>query len=119
MDVSFISIRLILPVAAGIMGENGRFYTLIKPQFEAGRERVGKKGVVRDPLVHQAVVEEIVAFCPSFGYQVNGLTFSPITGPEGNIEFLAYIEESSSHTAAVNKEIIKRVVEEAHFMLKK
>jgi len=119
MDVSFISIRLILPVAAGIMGENGRFYTLIKPQFEAGRERVGKKGVVRDPLVHQAVVEEIVAFCPSFGYQVNGLTFSPITGPEGNIEFLAYIEKSTSKTAAVNKELIKRVVDEAHYMLKK
>lgn len=119
MDVSFISIRLILPAAAEIMGENGRFYTLIKPQFEAGRERVGKKGVVRDPLVHQAIIEEIVDFCPSFGYQVNGLTFSPITGPEGNIEFLAFIERSSNQTAAVSKELIKTVVEEAHFMLKK
>ena len=119
MDVSFISIRLILPVAAGIMGKDGRFYTLIKPQFEAGRERVGKKGVVRDPLVHQAVLEEIVEFCPSFGYHVEGLTFSPITGPEGNIEFLANIAPISGVIAATHKEIIKTVVEEAHFMLKK
>ena len=119
MDVSFISIRLILPVAAQIMGENGCFYTLIKPQFEAGRERVGKKGVVRDPVVHQAVIEEIMDFCPSFGHQIIGLTFSPITGPEGNIEFLAHIVPTSSETSAINKTIINSVVEEAHFMLKK
>ncbi len=119
MDVSFISICLILPVAAKIMGEQGRFYTLIKPQFEAGRERVGKKGVVRDPLVHQAVLEEIVDFCPSFGFQVNGLTFSPITGPEGNIEFLAFIEKSSNQTESISSDLIKMMVEEAHSMLKK
>ena len=119
MDVSFISIRLILPVAASLMGENGRFYTLIKPQFEAGRERVGKKGVVRDPLVHQAVLEEIVDFCPGFSYQVKDLTFSPITGPEGNIEFLANIVPVSVDSAAISKDFIKTVVEEAHFVLRK
>ncbi len=119
MDVSFISIRLILPVAAGIMGESGRFFTLIKPQFEAGRDRVGKKGVVRDPAVHQAILEEIVDFTPGFGYQVLGLTFSPITGPEGNVEFLAHIAPRRETSPVLTRENIKKVVDEAHFMLKK
>ena len=119
MDVSFISIRLILPVAARIMGEVGRFYTLIKPQFEAGKERVGKKGVVRDPKVHIAVLEEIAAFAPSFGYQVQELTFSPITGPEGNVEFLAHIAPFATDIPAVSPENIKKLVEEAHFRLQK
>jgi 23S rRNA (cytidine1920-2'-O)/16S rRNA (cytidine1409-2'-O)-methyltransferase len=119
MDVSFISIRLILPVAAGIMGESGRFFTLIKPQFEAGKDRVGKKGVVRDPAVHQAVLEEIVDFAPSFGFQVKGLTFSPITGPEGNMEFLAHIAPKCGDMAEISREYIKNVVDEAHFTLKK
>lgn len=119
MDVSFISIRLILPVAAGIMGESGRFYTLIKPQFEAGKDRVGKKGVVRDPAVHQAVLEEIMDFAPSFGYQVLDLTFSPITGPEGNVEFLAYIAPKRWDMAEMSRENIKKIVDEAHFTLKK
>ncbi len=119
MDVSFISIRLILPVAAGIMGESGRFYTLIKPQFEAGKDRVGKKGVVRDPKVHQAVLEEIVDFTPSFGYQVLGLTFSPITGPEGNMEFLAHIVPKRGDMPEISRENMKKIVEEAHFTLNK
>jgi 23S rRNA (cytidine1920-2'-O)/16S rRNA (cytidine1409-2'-O)-methyltransferase len=119
MDVSFISIRLILPVAAGIMGESGQFFTLIKPQFEAGRDRVGKKGVVRDPAVHQAVLEEIVDFAPSFGFHVKGLTFSPITGPEGNMEFLAHIAPKRGDTTEISREYIKKVVDEAHFTLKK
>lgn len=89
MDVSFISIRLILPVAAAIMGEKGRFLTLIKPQFEAGRGQVGKNGVVREKEIHQRVLGEICAFAPSFGWHVENLTFSPIKGPAGNIEFLA------------------------------
>jgi 23S rRNA (cytidine1920-2'-O)/16S rRNA (cytidine1409-2'-O)-methyltransferase len=119
MDVSFISIRLILPVAAGIMGGSGQFYTLIKPQFEAGRDRVGKKGVVRDPAVHQAVLEEIVDFVPGFGFQVLGLTFSPITGPEGNVEFLANIAPKRDDMAEISRENIKKIVDEAHFTLKK
>lgn len=88
MDVSFISIRLILPVAAQLMGEEGVFYTLIKPQFEAGRDRIGKKGVIHDPKVHEDVLREIVEFAPSIGWQVQQLDYSPIKGPEGNIEFL-------------------------------
>ncbi len=119
MDVSFISIRLILPVAAGIMGESGRFYTLIKPQFEAGKDRVGKKGVVRDPAVHQAVIEEIVSFAPRCGLRVQDLTFSPITGPEGNIEFLAHITSGQGDIREISIENIKKTIEEAHLALKK
>ena len=119
MDVSFISIRLILPVAAAIMGENGRFYTLIKPQFEAGRERVGKKGVVRDPAVHRDVLGEIASFVPSFGFRVAGLTYSPIKGPEGNIEFLACIVPEGSDMPALAADAVEKVVEEAHLMLQK
>lgn len=119
MDVSFISIRLIMPVAAGIMGNLGHFLTLIKPQFEAGKDRVGKKGVVRDPAVHQAVLEEIIEFTPGFGYQVLGVTFSPITGPEGNVEFLAHIAPKCEDVHGITRESIKKVVDEAHFTLKK
>lgn len=89
MDVSFISILLILPAAARVLGEDGRMVTLIKPQFEAGRDRVGKKGVVGDPAVHESVIAEIVAKAPGTGWAVQALSYSPITGPEGNIEFLA------------------------------
>ena len=89
MDVSFISIRLILPCACRILGEEGRFLTLIKPQFEAGRERVGKKGVVSDPQTHFDVVKSIVDFVPTLGWRAQALDYSPIRGPEGNIEFLA------------------------------
>ena len=119
MDVSFISIRLILPVAAGIMGEEGVFYTLIKPQFEAGRERVGKKGVVRDPKVHEDVLQEIVAFAPTFGWQVQALDYSPITGPEGNIEFLAKITRQQSDDEPCTQESIHELVSRAHAEMKK
>ena len=119
MDVSFISIRLILPVAAGIMGDEGVFYTLIKPQFEAGRERVGKKGVVRDPKVHEDVLQEIVAFAPTFGWQVQALDYSPITGPEGNIEFLAKITRKQSDAEPCTQESIHELVSRAHAEMKK
>ncbi len=92
MDVSFISITKILPAAAAVMGGRGEFVTLIKPQFEAGRSRVGKKGVVRDAAVHEDVIREIRRFVTEeMGWQMAGLSFSPITGPEGNIEFLAHL----------------------------
>ncbi|NLD83082.1 MAG: TlyA family RNA methyltransferase [Clostridiales bacterium] len=112
MDVSFISIRLILPVAAAIMGEEGRFLTLIKPQFEAGRGQVGKHGVVRDPEIHRRVIGEICLFAPTFGWHVENLTFSPIKGPAGNIEFLADIRPGAGQ--AVPDDRIARLVEEAH-----
>ncbi|MBR3764343.1 MAG: TlyA family RNA methyltransferase [Clostridia bacterium] len=114
MDVSFISIRLILPVAAALMGEAGVFYTLIKPQFEAGPERVGKKGVVRDPKVHMDVLQEIVDFCPTMGWQVQQLDYSPIKGPEGNIEFLAKITVRQTEEEPVTPEIIRELVSRAH-----
>ncbi len=88
MDVSFISIRLILPALFGILGEHGRILTLVKPQFEAGRGQVGKKGVVRDPEVHRNVLESLFDFLGDTGWHVQGMDYSPITGPEGNIEFL-------------------------------
>ena len=118
MDVSFISIRLILPVAAGIMGEKGRFLTLVKPQFEAGREKVGKKGVVRDKAVHEEVIERIITFALENGFSVHHLEYSPIKGPEGNIEYLVHIEKSDE---AIKEESvdIHAVVEAAHGELDK
>ena len=119
MDVSFISIQLILPVAAMLMGEEGVFYTLVKPQFECGRDRIGKKGVVRDPKVHQDVLKELVAFCPSFGWQVQALDFSPITGPEGNIEFLAKITVRTQDEEPMTDDVIRDLVSRAHAAMKK
>ncbi len=114
MDVSFISIRLILPVAAQLMGDRGVFYTLIKPQFEAGRDRVGKKGVVRDPKTHREVVEEIIRFAETFGWRAAAIDFSPITGPEGNIEFLAEIRKRTDDTPMISEEETEAVVRSAH-----
>ena len=90
MDVSFISIKLILPALVKCLEPGAQLVTLIKPQFEAGRDKVGKKGGVRDAKVHLEVVEEAVAFAAACGFSPRGLSFSPITGPEGNIEFLLY-----------------------------
>lgn len=112
MDVSFISIKLILPVAAEIMGEEGRFLTLIKPQFEAGKGQVGKNGVVREKEIHQRVLREICAFCPSFGWHVENLTFSPIKGPAGNIEFLADVRPGEGRE--ISDEEIAELVNTAH-----
>lgn len=119
MDVSFISIKLILPAAFAILGEGGRFISLIKPQFEAGRENVGKKGVVSDPAVHRQVVESIVDFVPTLGWKARAVDFSPITGPEGNIEFLVDLLPEGRVEGGVTREDIARVVEEAHIAHKK
>lgn len=114
MDVSFISIRLILPVAAQIMGEEGVFYTLIKPQFEAGREHVGKNGVIRDPEIHRNVLNDIVSFTEKMDWKTVKMDFSPITGPKGNIEFLAEIRKNNGTNTSVSPETIDSVVAEAH-----
>lgn len=114
MDVSFISIRLILPAAAAVMGDNGVFYTLIKPQFEAGRENVGKNGVIRDPAVHENVISGIVSFADEMEWQAVALDYSPITGPKGNIEFLAEIRKKSGSRKGITAEEIRGVVSEAH-----
>lgn len=119
MDVSFISITKILPAAAAIMGENGAFISLIKPQFEAGRDRVGKKGVVRDAQVHKDVITEILNFIEQdMGWAAQALSFSPITGPEGNIEFLVHILPESKATHHVTEEEINQVVAAAHESLR-
>lgn len=94
VDVSFISLKIILPVMKTLLKENGRAVCLIKPQFEAGRENVGKKGVVRDKSVHCDVVKTITEFAVQTGFNVLNVDFSPIKGPEGNIEYLMYIEKS-------------------------
>lgn len=93
MDLSFISIRLILPAVHGLLREDGDAVCLIKPQFEAGRADVGKKGVVRDRAVHERVLNEMAAFFPTAGYTLMGLDYSPIRGPEGNIEYLAWLRK--------------------------
>ena len=90
IDVSFISLTLVLPVAGRFLKPEGSLVCLVKPQFEAGREKVGKKGVVRDPKVHLEVVEKVVSFALSLQFDVLGLEFSPVKGPEGNIEYLLY-----------------------------
>lgn len=98
-DVSFISLKAVLPSALSVLAPGGRFVALIKPQFEAEKEEVGEKGVVRDPAVHERVLRDITAFIPEIGWQVNGLDFSPIRGSEGNIEFLMDIVEKGNMTA--------------------
>ncbi len=115
IDVSFISLKIVLPAVRALMGDTGNVYCLIKPQFEAGREKVGKKGVVRDPDVHREVLENFIANANEAGFGVRGITFSPITGPEGNIEFLGSLSCESFENAEID---INKVVEDAHNSLK-
>ncbi len=96
VDVSFISLKIILPVLRDFLKKDGMAVCLIKPQFEAGREKIGKKGVVRDLSTHIEVIETITAFAVENGFNVKGLTYSPIKGPEGNIEYLMFIEKSET-----------------------
>ena len=95
IDVSFISLKLILPAVAGILKDGGCVASLVKPQFEAGREKVGKKGVVRDPTVHKEVLEHYLEHAQEAGFGVLGLTYSPIRGPEGNIEYLGFLKKGA------------------------
>lgn len=98
VDVSFISLTKILPPATALLRRQGQMVCLIKPQFEAGREKVGKKGVVRDKKVHVEVVRSVTDFAQTIGFTVKGLTYSPIKGPEGNIEYLMWIEKQAGHS---------------------
>lgn len=114
-DVSFISLRAVLPAALGTLeGENRRFVALIKPQFEAPKEDVGEKGVVRDRAVHERVLEDILTFIPSTGWHVNGLDFSPIRGPEGNIEFLLDLLPTANKTKFDTENQIKVTIDRAY-----
>ena len=95
VDVSFISLDKILPVLYPLMNDNASAVCLIKPQFEAGRDKVGKKGVVRESKTHIEVIEKVVSLAKELSFSVSGLDFSPIKGPEGNIEYLIYLKKSS------------------------
>lgn len=120
IDVSFISLELILPVLKTLLVGNSDVIALIKPQFEAGREQVGKKGIVRDSKVHTQVINKILSFSIAQGFEVKDLSFSPITGGDGNIEFLAHLYWSGSPDQgklSLNK-TIEQVVQEAHTELK-
>jgi len=119
MDVSFISVKLILPVAAALMKHQGIFCILIKPQFEAGRENVGKKGVVRDPAVHRNVIASIRDFAGSFQYSMTMLDYSPIKGPEGNIEYVARLDPCNDQMEMITDANIDAVVSAAHQNLDK
>ena len=115
IDVSFISLRMVLPPVLSLLAPEGDIVALVKPQFEAGREAVGKKGVVRRPQVHIEVLENVVAVASSLGLVVCALTHSPITGPRGNIEFLMHL--SASHQASLGqdwKAEIGKAVDLAH-----
>jgi len=114
IDVSFISLEKIHEAIKSLLKHDGEIVALIKPQFEAGRERVGKKGVVRDPEVHKDVIRRLWDFYEEHGMFVKGLTYSPIKGPEGNIEFLIYLSRIDSGALKDKDEVIERVVEEAY-----
>ncbi len=119
IDVSFISLRLILPPLYQSMAEQGEVVALIKPQFEAGRAEIGKNGVVRDAAVHERVIREMLTFADSVGFSIEGLSFSPITGPKGNVEFLLYMQKGGpKKDAGLHKftEIVPEVVKEAHLL---
>ena len=111
IDVSFISLRLILPAVCGLLKPGGHAVCLVKPQFEAGREKVGKKGVVRDPAVHLEVLEHFLGHAKESGFTVLGLTYSPIRGPEGNIEYLGYLEKGEQRPISFD---LASLVAESH-----
>ncbi|WP_078545839.1 TlyA family RNA methyltransferase [Litchfieldia alkalitelluris] len=120
IDVSFISLKLILPVLKTILVPNSDVVALIKPQFEAGREQVGKKGIVRDPKVHEQVINKIVDFAIAEGYDCVNLSFSPITGGDGNIEFLVHLKWlEPDHIGEIQSSVSpNEVVAQAHRILK-
>lgn len=124
VDVSFISLDKILTPAYALLKEQGEMVALIKPQFEAGREKVGKKGVVREPKVHEEVIAKIVRHADEVSFEVLGLSYSPIRGPEGNIEYLIHLRKNPERMIypdilAVFEKKIKEIVEDAHRELEK
>lgn len=114
IDVSFISLRLVLPVAYEILNDGGHVVALIKPQFEAGREEVGKKGVVRDITIHKKVIKNAVQNAFGIGFSVINIDYSPIKGPEGNIEYLMYLKKETEHTNCVDDALIDSVALSSH-----
>lgn len=118
IDVAFISLTKVLEPVKGVLTPDGEVVCLIKPQFEAGREQVGKKGVVRDKKVHMDVIEAVIAYAKSLHFQILRLDYSPIKGPEGNIEYLLHIKKGDQFDEAeISHEDIKEIVEKAHGQL--
>lgn len=113
VDVSFISLSKVLPVAFNLLKDGGEGVCLIKPQFEAGREKVGKKGVVRDKSVHIEVIENVLGFTKEIGFSILGLDYSPVRGPEGNIEYLMYVKKEEKEDIEVD---IPKLVEKSHLI---
>jgi 23S rRNA (cytidine1920-2'-O)/16S rRNA (cytidine1409-2'-O)-methyltransferase len=116
IDVSFISLKLVLPVAMSLMADQSEIVFLIKPQFEAGREQVGKNGVIRDSKVHVQVLKSITTFAEEIGFILKALTFSPIRGPKGNIEFLCYAQKNVNYDESIERFMpnIEALVDKAH-----
>lgn len=112
VDVAFISLKLVLPVVYKLLKDEGSCVALIKPQFEAGREKVGKKGVVREKSTHIEVIENVLDFTKEIGFFIDKVTFSPIKGPEGNIEYLMYIKKQGENS----KIDIEKIVEMSHLL---
>lgn len=124
IDVSFISLTKVLNVVYELMAESGEVTALIKPQFEAGREKVGKKGVVKDPAVHSEVIEKVTGFAAETGFCPSGLDFSPVKGPEGNIEYLLYLKKGckaleSGYDPVLWKRLADDTVKASHEVLDK
>ena len=114
IDVAFISLDKVLPVATTLLETSGSLVALIKPQFEAGRDKVGKGGIVRDPATHKEVLERILGVASDCGFYLHGLTFSPIKGMEGNIEFLGYFTKVAEGSLDITEDLIDQVIDQAH-----
>ena len=115
IDVSFISLKLVLPVASKLLGERGSLVCLVKPQFEAGREQVGKKGIVRDKKVHRQVIENVIQYAEDNGFFTAGLTFSPVTGAKGNIEYLLFLtKQQQEGLIPVDDAAVDNIVNTSH-----
>lgn len=112
IDVSFVSLKLVLPVVSSLLTEDGHVANLIKPQFEAGKGKVGKKGVVREPEIHLEVLQNYVENAHAAGFKVLDMTFSPIKGPEGNIEFLGYLAKQGEEHIPDLAEVVRQAHEE-------
>lgn len=114
IDVAFISLDKVLPVAVTLLKDTGSLVALIKPQFEAGREKVGKGGIVRDPATHAEVLTRILNVAEEVGLHLHGVTYSPIKGSEGNIEFLGYFKKTTDGALPITPELVESVVAAAH-----
>ena len=117
IDVAFISLEKVLPAVIGILKAQGEIVALIKPQFEAGKEKVGKKGVVRDPAVHQEVIFKVLSEAKELGLTPTALTYSPVKGPEGNIEYLVWLLKGAENAEEVPDELVVETVKAAHAKL--